>query len=139
MSKDILLEAFIKMNHLDRELYILQVLMYRMEKEIIENGYYLPTTVSFAEIYPKAEDILENLVKTYRDNFLLSHKRKTKEQMYLFSKCNYDLDKYIDDYMFTKGRLALSETHLIYESTTIKSQWKQLKKFIRNLFSKGNE
>lgn len=136
-QKDILLEAFIKMNSLDRELYILQVLMYRMEKEIIANGYYLPTTVSFAEIYPKVEDILENLVKTYRDDFLLSHKRKTKEQMYLFLKCNYDLDKYIDDYMFTKGRLALSKIHLIYELPIIKRRWKQLKKFIRNLFRKG--
>lgn len=139
MSKDILLEAFIKMNHIDRELYILQVLMYRMEKEIIEEGYYLPTTISFADAFSKADDIIENLVRTYKDDFLLSHKRKTREQMYLFSKCNYDLDKYIDDYMFTKGRIVLSETNLIYERPTIKSQWKQFIKFIINLFRKGSE
>lgn len=121
-TNDVFLKMLCNRNILDRELYILEVLMYWFEREIVSSNYDYSKANIDKTLLDNADDILEFLVRNYKDEDLLSYKKlsSASSQYYLFSVHNYNLGDYLKDYADKKGRLPL------YNQPEYKKPWYKL-------------
>lgn len=121
-TNDVFLKMLCNRNILDRELYILEVLMYWFEREIESSNYDYSKANIDKTLLDNADDILEFLVRNYKDEDLLSYKKlsSASSQYYLFSVHNYNLGDYLKDYADKKGRLPL------YNQPEYKKPWYKL-------------
>lgn len=108
-TKDPILKMLCHRNILDRELYTLQVLLYWFEREIVSANYDYSNANIDETLLDNADEILEYLVRNYKDEFLLSYKKLSSELYYMFSKHNYCLEDYLIEYAIKKGRLPLQD------------------------------
>lgn len=106
-TDDVMLKLLCDKSPIERELYILQVLMYWLEREIVRNNYIMPNSETFSKYIKNADDILESLVRNYKNEFLLMYYNLSLTQYYMFHKHNYNLEDYLKDYVDKKGRLPL--------------------------------
>jgi hypothetical protein len=129
-SNDVMLKIMCHRNILDRELYILQVLIYWFEREIVSANYDYSKANIDKTLLDNADEILEYLVRNYKNEDILSYKKLSPELYYMFSKHNYGLEDYLIEYAIKKGRLPLHDQPE-YEKPWYK---KSILEFFKNIF-----
>jgi len=128
-----MLKQLTKMSMLDRELYVLQVLMYHCEKEIVKYDYQLPSSETFKKNKNNAEEIVNMILYRYDLSEIKSSNKCFREFVYLIEKCDFDLDEYFENYCKLKGRLPLNEISLGYK----KPWWKMSLTELFHYITKG--
>jgi hypothetical protein len=131
-TNDITLKSLCYKNTIDRQLYILQVLLYWCEREIVSSNYNYSEAHIDKQVLDNADDIIEYLVRNYKREYLLSHYKVTKEIFYMFKIHNYSVEDYLKEYADKKGRLQL------IDNPKFKEKWYELDiwKIIKNWFRK---
>lgn len=127
-TKDVMLKTLCHKSIFSRELYILQVLMYWFEREIVSVNYDYSKANIDKKLLDNAYDILEFLVRNYKEEILLKNNSVTQTHYYLFTVHNYGIEEYLKEYAVKKGRLQLN-------NPPVKLPWyKKVWNFVSNMF-----
>jgi hypothetical protein len=136
-TDDVMLKLLCDKSPIERELYILGVLMYWLEREIVHNNYVMPNSETFSKYIKNADDILESLVRLYNEKQLHENPNVTREQIVLFNN-DYDIIQYCLVYCELKGRMNLNGPlgyRKKFSDITIKEIWGKIKTWLKKKIS----